>query len=98
MASILWWVGHLLGIDNGAGPWYLWWSGFGSDLGELTILGALASLYWKHTCHVDRCWRLGRHPVEGTGYQVCRRHHPRGAPSHEDVLDAHARSKEETSP
>jgi len=97
VASALWWLSHILGLDNLSGPWYGFWSGFGSDLGEVTILGALGSLYWKHTCHVDRCWRLGRHPVAGTGFTVCRRHHPHDAPTHQDVLDAHARSQE-TSP
>jgi hypothetical protein len=30
----------------------------------------------QHNCEVHRCWRLGRHVVEGTGQKVCRRHHP----------------------
>jgi hypothetical protein len=85
---VAWWILHVLGVDNLSGPWYGFWSGIGSDITEFAIVGGIFSLYWKHTCHVQRCWRLGRHPVENTGYVVCRRHHPNGAPTHEDVLAA----------
>lgn len=70
------WLAHVLGIDDVSGRWYAWWSGAGSDLGELAIVGALFATVRRHTCHVRRCWRLGRHPVAGTTYVVCRRHHP----------------------
>lgn len=83
------WLLHVLGVDDVSGRWYGFWSGAGSDLGELAIIGGLASVARKHNCHVRRCWRVGRHPVEGTGYVVCRRHHPDGAPSREHVITRH---------
>jgi hypothetical protein len=52
------------------------------------LLG-LDNLIRKHTCHVHRCPRIGRHKVEGTEYVVCRRHHPDGAPTHADVVRRH---------
>jgi len=70
------WLPHLLGIDNEAGRWYAFWSGPGSDVGELAIIGAIYGAYRKHACHEHRCWRLGRHPVAGTPYVACRKHHP----------------------
>lgn len=33
-------LAHVLGLDNAAGGWYLFWSGFGSDLTELILLAA----------------------------------------------------------
>lgn len=79
------WLSHVLGLDYGNGPWYLWWSGAGSDLGELAIVGGLVTLVTKHNCHVKRCPRIGRHPVEGTAFMVCRRHHPEDSPTAEHV-------------
>ena len=70
------WLLHVTGSNNESGPWYGFWSGFGSDIGEITIIGGLVAIYRKHACHEPRCWRLGHHLVEGTPYTVCRRHHP----------------------
>lgn len=75
-------VVHVLGIDNLSGRWYGFWSGFGSDLGEFGIIWVL---YKKHNCHVARCLRLARHPVDGTSFVVCGRHHPDGVPSHHHI-------------
>lgn len=65
---------HLCGIDYGLSyghaSWYNFWSGFGSDLG---LFGAAGTLYWKHNCHQDRCWRIGRYP-SGDGYHHCYKH------------------------
>ena len=55
---------------------YNFWSGIGSDLQEITLLTGIGLLYWHHTCHVGLCFLPGRHPVEGTGFKTCRRHHP----------------------
>jgi hypothetical protein len=58
---------HWLGLDNGSGRPYLFWSGLGSDLAEFAIIGAL----WHHLhCHEAGCWRLARHQMGGR----CRRH------------------------
>jgi hypothetical protein len=79
------WLLHFLGMDDLTGPYYGFWSGIGSDLGELAVVGALAGLLRKHNCHVRRCWRIGRHPVEGTLWVVCAKHHPDGAPAASDI-------------
>ena len=58
---------HVLGLDNASGRWYLWWSGFGSDLGELTIVAVIL----RHiNCHAPGCWRPARHQLRG----FCRKH------------------------
>lgn len=73
------WLAHIIGIDNATGRWELFWSGFGSCLTEFALLGGLATLYRRHTCHVDSprfCWRPGVHAVSGTPYRTCKKHHP----------------------
>jgi hypothetical protein len=84
------WVVHTMGVDfmapYGHWVWYNFWSGFGSLTLLTTCLATPLLLYRKHNCHVAGCWRIGRHKVSGTEYVVCRRHHPNGAPTHEDVL------------
>ena len=72
------WLLHVLGLDDASGAWYLFWSGIGSDLGELTLITGGVIFYRRHTCHVDHCWRLARHEhaQDGTTYQLCRKHHP----------------------
>lgn len=80
---------HFLGLDDPSGTAYLWWSGVGSDLPQLAIFGALLGVYRKHQCEARRCLRLGRHKT-AAGHCVCHRHSPTGAPSHEDILAAHA--------
>jgi hypothetical protein len=78
---------HVTGADNPAGAWYGFWSGFGSDLGEFAIVGVLVNHYRSHKC--PNCWRLGRHPVEGTHYRTCHRHLT-GA-DHENLRRRHAK-------
>jgi len=76
---------HVFGVDNLSGPWYGFWSGFGSDLTEVTGLGLVAYAFWrKHNCHVKGCWRVGWH--QAGDHVVCARHHPKGAPTHAEVL------------
>lgn len=67
------WLLHVLGVDNVSGRWYGFWSGFGSDIGQITLIGAVAGAYSKHNCHDKGCWRIGKHVVDGTPY--CGRHH-----------------------
>lgn len=67
------WLLHFLGVDNEAGHAYAFWSGFGSDLGEVALLGAVLGMFKRHNCHRDGCWRIGRHVVDGTPW--CDRHH-----------------------
>jgi len=74
------WLQFHTGTINEPGPYYGFFSGFGSDLAEVTIIGGLIAIYKKHNCHQRWCWRLGHHaltdPITGMTYNLCRRHHP----------------------
>lgn len=85
---MLHWLAHFFGTDNLSGSYYGFWSGIGSDIAELSLFGALVAHYRAKTCHVDRCWRIGRHDVGD--YRVCRRHHPTisGTTTPQDVAEA----------
>src|SRR5205085_8416328 len=55
---------------------YQFWSGIGSDVGEVTLLG-VAVVWWRtHNCHVHRCWHISWHPHPVHGHPVCRKHYP----------------------
>ncbi len=87
------------GTVNESGPYYGFWSGFGSDIGEATIVVGVAAAWRHHNCHVKGCPRLGR-PVPGTPYIACPRHHPahsgsRRGVSLETLLKAHEEAKRE---
>jgi hypothetical protein len=77
-------VGHWLQIHTGTvnepGPYYGFWSGFGSDLAEFSILGAIGTAVYqlvkKYNCHEPGCWRIGNHPAAGGQFLLCYRHHP----------------------
>jgi len=74
------WLGVHTGTLNEPGPYYGFWSGFGSDLEEFGILGAIgAAIYQlvrKYNCHEPGCWRIGQHPAAGGQFLLCYRHHP----------------------
>jgi hypothetical protein len=74
------WLGVHTGTVNESGPYYGFWSGFGSDLAEFSILGAIGTgayqLVRKYNCHVSGCWRIGSHPAAGGQFMLCYRHHP----------------------
>ena len=80
---------HILGVDNVSGRWYGWWSGAGSDIGELAIIGAVIGTWRRVNCHVKGCPRIGKVAVPGTPWHVCWHHHPEGKPTHHHVLRAH---------
>jgi len=93
-------VGHWLqvhtGIINESGPYYGFWSGFGSDIEEFGILGAIGAAVYqlvkKYNCHEPGCWRIGNHPAAGGQFLLCYRHHPdyRGKkPTHELIERLH---------
>jgi hypothetical protein len=71
------WVVHFFGLDYGAGYGhvilYNFWSGVGSDVSEITLVGLGYGLWRKHACHTRHCWRIGRHMVDGTPW--CNKHH-----------------------
>lgn len=56
----------------GGGPVNIW-GGIASDLSEIAIVGGVAGAYHKHNCHERRCWRIGKHSVDGTPW--CNKHH-----------------------
>lgn len=99
-------IRHWLALHTGTlhgGPdlYYNFWSGFGSDLGEATLISAVGiGVYTgvrKVNCHTKGCWRIGHHPLEGTPYILCRHHHPyvpTKGPSHEHILEEHRKYKE----
>ena len=70
------WFEHATGMTNGSGPEYLAWSGWVSDIGEITLIAAIFGLYHKHNCHEKGCIRIGKHIFDGTPY--CTKHHPVG--------------------
>jgi len=74
------WLLTVTGIANMSGRWYAFWSGIGSDIGEAALIGGAFEFYRRHlTCHVDSprfCWRPAIHPVVGTPYRTCKKHHP----------------------
>jgi len=93
-------VGHWLQVHTGTvnepGPYYGFWSGFGSDLEEFGILGAIGatiySLVRKYNCHEPGCWRIGNHPAAGGQFHLCYHHHPdfQGKkPTHELIQRLH---------
>jgi hypothetical protein len=88
------WLLHWLTVHTGSSnspggpPNYNFWSGFGSDIGEIAIIGGLITVVRRHNCEVRGCWRLGRHRT-AAAHQVCRRHHPGGHLTSQAVLDAH---------
>jgi hypothetical protein len=69
------WLYHFFGI-GGSGPRYAFWSGAGSDLGELTLIGAVIVAVRRINCHDKGCWSIVTHPVDGTPFKACRKHHP----------------------
>lgn len=83
-----WWVEVHTGTVNEPGPYYGFFSGFGSDLSELALLAGIGGLLRRYNCEVHGCWRIGRHTTEA-GHHVCRVHHPDGRLTAEAVRQAH---------
>jgi hypothetical protein len=90
------WLQLHTGTINEPGPYYGFWSGFGSDLEEFGILGGIAAgvyqLVKKHNCHEPGCWRVGQYPAADGQFMLCYRHHPdyRGSkPTHELIERLH---------
>jgi hypothetical protein len=90
------WLGVHTGATNESGPYYGFWSGFGSDLAEFGILGAIGTAIYqlvkKYNCHDPGCWRVGTHPAAGGDFLLCYRHHPdyHGTkPTHDLIVRMH---------
>lgn len=69
------WIGHVLGLDNASGPFYLFWSGICGGLAPVTAAWAIVR---RHNCHRRGCWRVGRFGHGDRTY--CRKHHPHDTP------------------
>lgn len=74
------WLAVHTGTVNEPGPYYAFWSGFGSDVTEFGIIGAVGTgvyqLARKYNCHETRCWRIGNHSAVDGQFHLCYRHHP----------------------
>jgi hypothetical protein len=78
-ASWHWWLVHSGTSELTPNVWYNAWSGWVSDLGEVTLVGAVVVGYRHANCHIQGCWRLAKHEYEmdGVKYRLCRVHHPK---------------------
>jgi len=100
-----WWAIHT-GTYNEPGPYYGFFSGFGSDLGEVVLLGGVIGLYRKHNCHVTGCPRISHHKFtdqeNGTEYMLCKKHYRKVHPEMpaelkiEHLLHIHERNQGNT--
>src|ERR1700688_3544677 len=96
-----WFALHTGILHGGPDLYYNFWSGFGSDLGEATLITAVGiGVYTgvrKVNCHTKGCWRIGHHRLDGTPYILCKHHHPdvptKGA-SHQHILEQHRKVQE----
>jgi len=100
-----WLAVHTGTLNGGPDIYYNFWSGFGSDLGEATLISAVAvGVYTgvrKVNCHTKGCWRIGHHPLDGTPYILCRHHHPHvpsAGATHAHILDHYRRVQEGKAP
>ena len=91
------WTAIHIGSTKESGPYYGFWSGFGSDISEGAIAVGLYTGLRKVNCHSRMCWRIGHHPLDGTPYHLCKKHHP-DVPRHgarqEDILAQYQKYKD----
>jgi hypothetical protein len=90
------WLGVHTGTVNESGPYYGFWSGFGSDIAEFGVLGAIGTAIYqlvkKYNCHEPGCWRVGTHPAAGGQFLLCYHHHPDflgRRPTHDVIVRMH---------
>jgi len=73
IAHLWYWFEVHTGTVNESGPYYGFWSGFGSDLGEVTLLAVFISAYRNVKC--ASCPRVAlHHKVPETGQRTCDKH------------------------
>lgn len=74
--GIIWWLEVHTGTVNESGPFYGFFSGFGSDLSEIVLIAGAFTLYRHHNCAVPRCPRIAhkKFEVKGTHQRTCRKH------------------------
>ncbi len=72
-----WWLDPLWGAG------YQFWSGIGSDVGEVALISGVYVLLRRHNCHVSGCWRLQFHPHPKHGHPVCKKHYGEDGSGHD---------------
>lgn len=65
------WLYNFFGV-KGSGPYYGFWSGAGSDISEIALIGAVVTFYRHNKCQT--CWRIAHHKVVHTPYKTCHKH------------------------
>lgn len=103
-AVLAFWLFHPLGVCAHGGATYdqclgyNFWSGIGSDIGEITVIGLVLSIlittYRKFNCHYggtkilppDGCHRIGR--FDHGHFTLCKNHHP-NVPSDGKITTEH---------
>jgi hypothetical protein len=90
------WLAVHTGLTDLTSSYYAFWSGFGSDLAEIGLIGAVATgvyqMVRKYNCHQRGCWRVGNRPAAGGQFYLCWRHHPDysgGKPTKELIAQLH---------
>jgi hypothetical protein len=86
--GFLWFLG-VYPVPAGTSAMYQLWSGLIPALAVLSLAGGLVTAYRRATCHVGPCYRIGRYPVAGGQFKVCRRHHPDETVRNGDLTAAH---------
>ncbi len=89
-AAVATWCQRFFGFaaGGGNGSHYLFWSGSGSDIAELVLIGGLAHVYYRFTCHEPGCWWPG-HLMADRHTRSCWHHNPDGRPRRGHVQRRH---------
>lgn len=104
VALVIWWPEIrneffvILGNRDETGGWYGWWSGNAGGLQLFEWIGLGIILLRHKNCHVKGCPLLGRYPMAGGEFMVCKRHSPHpGKITHEHILARHKEHEERCS-
>lgn len=97
------WIEIHTGTINESGPYYGFWSGFGSDIQEFAIIGLFFGLLKHHNCGQKGCLRVGRLHDFKMGeitHKLCRHHHPfhKGSAVTGEEIAAHVARAQEPKP
>lgn len=83
-------LAHALGIDTQQSQEYDFVSGVGPMIiTAVGYTGVIASIVHHLNCHVDTCPRIGRYPLAGGEFRVCRRHLPDDHPARQKLTAHH---------
>ena len=96
------WFAIHTGTYNEPGPYYGFWSGFGSVWVQPTLIGGLLIYFYHTNCHVKGCKRFKTYKftdkATGNEYKLCKRHHPTHNTelTHHHVLRMHKKNTDST--